>query len=65
MVCKLLQETVSIEDACKMLGCSQSHLYWLRKAGELPYIVHAKKVRIYVDGIEAYCDRQREKAFKK
>lgn len=65
MICKLLQETVSIYDACKMLGCGRAYLYRLKNSGELPYTMHAGKVRIYVDGIEAYCDRQREKAFKK
>lgn len=65
MMCKLLQETVDINGACEMLGCSRTHLIRLRKAGELPYTIHARKVRFYIDGIDAYCDRQREKAFKK
>lgn len=60
----LLQETVGYKDACEMMGCSKSYLHALKKAGELPYIVHAGKVRFYIDGIEAYGERLKKQAYQ-
>ena len=61
----LLQETLNYADACAALDCSRSYLQKLKNAGELPYIIHAGKVRFYVEGIDAYCERLKTKAFRR
>lgn len=64
MISPLLQETLTYAEACKALGCSRSYIQKLKNAGELPYIIHAGKVRFYAEGIDAYCERLKAQAMR-
>ncbi len=48
----------------EMLECGRSMIYQLCKSGELASIIHAGKRRIYIDSIEAYSNRIRDRAMK-
>lgn len=61
---RLIQETVPYKGAMDMLECSRGKICELCKSGELVSIIHAGKRRIYIDSIEAYSVRIREKAMK-
>ena len=61
---RLSQETVPYTGAMEMLECSRCKICELCKSGELVSIIHAGKRRIYIDSIEAYSVRIREKAMK-
>lgn len=63
MKSRLIQETVSYEGACEMLDCGKNTVHNLCKAGELASVIHAGRRRIYIDSIEEYANRVREKAF--
>ena len=63
MKSRLIQETVSYEGACEMLDCGKNTILNLCKAGELASTIHAGRRRIYIDSIEEYANRVREKAF--
>lgn len=63
MKSRLIQETVSYDGACEMLDCGKNTILNLCKAGELASTIHAGRRRIYIDSIEEYANRVREKAF--
>ena len=54
MVARLIQESVDLEDAAKMLCCSKSYICTLVKQNRLKSIKHAGKRRIWLDSIDAY-----------
>lgn len=64
MKSRLIQETVPYEEAMEMLECGRTMIYQLCKSGELASVIHAGKRRIYIDSIDAYSDRVRERAMK-
>ena len=64
MTVGLIQNTVDYAQACTLLELSEGTIRKLCQSGELACIRHGKKMRIFIDSIEAYNKREHERALK-
>lgn len=62
MKSRLIQETVGYDEACEVLEMGRNKILELCEKGDLAYTIHAGRKRIYLDSIEEYSERVREKA---
>lgn len=64
MVGGLIQNSVDYAQASVMLECCENTVRKLCQTGELACARHGKKMRIFIDSIEAYNQRMHERALK-
>lgn len=62
MESNFVQATCDYPTACKLLDCGESTVRRLCQQGELTCIRHGRKMRIFLDSIDAYTQRVHDRA---
>lgn len=62
MAINLVQATCDYPTACQLLDCGEATIRKLCKSGELSCMRHGRKMRIFLDSIDAYTQRAHEHA---
>lgn len=62
MESNFVQATCDYSTACKLLDCGESTVRRLCQQGELTCIRHGRKMRIFLDSIDAYTQRAHDRA---
>lgn len=53
----LEEECITVKDACRILGCSEVHLWKLRKEGTIPFTKHNRTIRFKKTDILNYINQ--------